>query len=174
MPPSWKLHLTAFWLAFVCVCLVALAVGWNATSVLTDEPTSYLLYETAFLGLLVVLGAFLVLASHRSEELPPGPEMAPHEHGPQFGEDPEQMVCGLPFRSCITRAMGLVDGTSRKRCTWSGITSRARTRWSSFRAMHSIRMRRHRAMFSRESPAPVLGHQNYMVGRLSIAVAIAA
>ena len=65
MPPSWKLHLTAFWLAFICVCMVALAVGWNATSVLTDEPTSYLLYETTFLGLLVVLGAFLVLASHR-------------------------------------------------------------------------------------------------------------
>ena len=33
MPHSWKLHLTAFWLAFVCVCLVALVVGWNATSV---------------------------------------------------------------------------------------------------------------------------------------------
>lgn len=65
MPHSWKLHLTAFWLAFICVCLVALVVGWNATSVVTDEPTSYLLYETAFLGLLVVLGAFLVLASHR-------------------------------------------------------------------------------------------------------------
>ncbi len=54
MPPSWKLHLTAFWLAFICVCLVALVVGWNATSVVTDEPTSYLLYETAFLGLLFV------------------------------------------------------------------------------------------------------------------------
>jgi len=62
---SWRLHLFVFWVAFLTVCIVALFVGWNTTSVMTDEEATYLVYETAFLGLLIVLGLFIVISSHQ-------------------------------------------------------------------------------------------------------------
>jgi hypothetical protein len=62
---SWKLHLIIFWATIGAVGLAALAVGWNATSGLTDEESSYLLYEPAFLILMVVLGLTLVVGSHQ-------------------------------------------------------------------------------------------------------------
>lgn len=65
MRSSWKLHLIIFWVAFVSVGMIALVVGWGATSGLTDEETSYLLYEPAFLILMVVLGLLLVIGSYR-------------------------------------------------------------------------------------------------------------
>lgn len=54
-----------FWAALAAVGLAALAVGWNATSGVTDEESSYLLYEPAFLILMVVLGLTLVVGSHQ-------------------------------------------------------------------------------------------------------------
>lgn len=63
MMPPWKLHLVVFWVAFLGVCATALFAGWNATSGITEEETSYLLYECAFLFLLVVLGLLFVLGS---------------------------------------------------------------------------------------------------------------
>lgn len=52
-----------FWVAFLIVGITALVLGWDATSALTDEETSYLLYEPAFLILMVVLGLLLVVGS---------------------------------------------------------------------------------------------------------------
>ncbi len=63
MTSSWKLHLIIFWVAFLIVGITALILGWDATSGLTDEETSYLLYEPAFLILMVVLGLLLVVGS---------------------------------------------------------------------------------------------------------------
>ncbi len=60
MTSSWRLHLIIFWVAFLIVGITALVLGWDATSGLTDEETSYLLYEPAFLILMVVLGLLLV------------------------------------------------------------------------------------------------------------------
>ena len=65
MTISWKLHLIAFWVAMAAVGVAALALGWNATSGLTDEESSYLLYEPAFLILMIVLGLTLVVGSHQ-------------------------------------------------------------------------------------------------------------
>ncbi len=65
MTIPWKLHLIAFWVAMAAVGIAALALGWNATSGLTDEESSYLLYEPAFLILMVVLGVMLVLGSQQ-------------------------------------------------------------------------------------------------------------
>jgi hypothetical protein len=62
---SWKLHLIIFWAAIAAVGIVALALGWNATSGLTDEESSYLLYEPAFLILMVILGLTLIIGSHQ-------------------------------------------------------------------------------------------------------------
>ncbi len=63
MTYSWKLHTIIFWAAILVVCAFALVAGWHATSVLTDEETTYLLYEPAFLILLVVLGLLFVIGS---------------------------------------------------------------------------------------------------------------
>lgn len=52
-----------FWVAFLIVGITALVMGWDAPSGLTDEETSYLLYEPAFLILMVVLGLLLVVGS---------------------------------------------------------------------------------------------------------------
>lgn len=65
MTISWKLHLIAFWVAMAAVGIAALALGWNTTSGLTDEESSYLLYEPAFLILMIVLGLTLVVGSHQ-------------------------------------------------------------------------------------------------------------
>lgn len=54
-----------FWATMAAVGIVALALGWNATSGITDEESSYLLYEPAFLILMVVLGLTLVVGSHQ-------------------------------------------------------------------------------------------------------------
>lgn len=66
---DWKLQIIVFWSSFLAVSFYALLSGFSSESGLTDEGTSYLLYETAFLTLTIILISSLLWAYLQSSKL---------------------------------------------------------------------------------------------------------